>query len=80
VVYEVAGAVDPAVLAAGVGVARAAQATWNIPLALLDADPTSYEAWRAAARAAIEGLLAADGLPAGAINSGTPKHRKDDQD
>jgi len=80
VVYEVAGAVDPAVLAAGVGVARAAQATWNIPLALLDADPTSYEAWRAAARAAIEGLLAADGVPAGAINSGTPKHRKDDQD
>jgi hypothetical protein len=57
VVYEAAGTVDGAVLAAGVEEVRRARRLNEIPYALLDADPADAAAWRAAARAAIDGLL-----------------------
>jgi hypothetical protein len=65
VVHEAAGPLPPAVLARGVAVARAAHATWRIPLALLDADPRDRGAWRPAAVAAVSGLLGLS-RPAGA--------------
>jgi hypothetical protein len=58
VVYEARGSVDPAVLAGGVAVVRDAEARWRIPVALLDADPGDAGAWLAAAREAVQGLLA----------------------
>jgi uncharacterized protein YbjT (DUF2867 family) len=59
VVYEAAGTVDPAVLAGGVEEVRRAQRTNEIPYALIDADPADRAAWPAAARAAVDALLAA---------------------
>lgn len=57
VVYEAAGTVDAAVLAAGAGVVRRMAERNAIPYALLDADPADDAAWTAAARGAIDGLL-----------------------
>ena len=57
VVYEAAGTVDGAVLAAGVDEVRRARRLNEIPCALLEADPADAVAWRTAARAAIDGLL-----------------------
>ena len=57
VVYEAAGTVDGAVLAGGVEEVRRARRLNEIPYALLEADPADAAAWRAAARAAIDGLL-----------------------
>jgi len=54
VVYE-PSATDPE---GGLAIARAAHETWLIPLAILDADAAARDAWRAAATAAVEGLLA----------------------
>jgi nucleoside-diphosphate-sugar epimerase len=48
-VYEAGG---------GEAVVRHAQRTWNIPLAVIDTPPSDCDAWRAAARAAVLGLLA----------------------
>jgi hypothetical protein len=59
VVYEAAGPVDPALLAGGVEEVRRARRTNEIPFALIDADPGDRAAWPAAARAAIDTLLAA---------------------
>jgi uncharacterized protein YbjT (DUF2867 family) len=55
VVYEAVGpyAVD------GLAIARAAHATWQIPLAVLETDPADEIAWLAEANAAVNGLLAA---------------------
>jgi hypothetical protein len=56
--YEAAGSVDPALLAAGAETVRAACDYSEIPHALLDADPVEHEAWLAAALHAIDRLLA----------------------
>jgi len=58
VVYEAAGSVAAPVLADGVEIARTASRTWAIPLAVLDADPRHRDGWLAAARSAIDRLLA----------------------
>ena len=57
VVYEAGGPLPAAVLARGRAVAETAHATWRIPLATLESDPTDHDAWRAAARAAVGRLL-----------------------
>ena len=59
VVYEAAGTVPADVLAGGAAEAEHARRTNEIPYALLEADPADRAAWLAAARAAIDGLLAA---------------------
>jgi nucleoside-diphosphate-sugar epimerase len=60
VVHEAAGPLPPEVLARGRAVAEVAHATWRIPLVVLDADPARHDAWRAAAGAAVAGLLGVD--------------------
>jgi nucleoside-diphosphate-sugar epimerase len=57
-VYEAAGSVDGALLAAGAETVRAACDRSEIPHALLEADPADHEAWLAAALDAIDALLA----------------------
>jgi nucleoside-diphosphate-sugar epimerase len=57
VVYEAAGSVDPAALVRGEAVARVAHETWRIPLEYLRADPADHEAWRGAAKLAVDSLL-----------------------
>ena len=57
VVYECAGTVDAATLAGGVAELRRTCELNEIPCALLDADPAQPDAWAAAARTAIDGLL-----------------------
>ncbi len=56
--YEAAGSVDPALLAAGAETVRAACVKSEIPHALLSADPAGHDAWLVAALAAIDELLA----------------------
>jgi nucleoside-diphosphate-sugar epimerase len=60
VVHEAAGPLPPEVLARGRTIAEVAHATWRIPLVVLDADPARHDAWRAAAGAAVAGLLGVD--------------------
>jgi hypothetical protein len=60
VLYEAAGTVDRATLAAGAAELALAQTLNEIPGALLEADPRDVEAWIAGARAAIEHLLTVD--------------------
>jgi 3-hydroxyisobutyrate dehydrogenase-like beta-hydroxyacid dehydrogenase len=57
VVYEAAGTVDPATLEAGVAELRRTCELNEIPFALVTADPAAGQAWAAAARQAIDGLL-----------------------
>jgi uncharacterized protein YbjT (DUF2867 family) len=57
VVYEAAGTLEDDVLAGGVELARRAHDTWQIPLELLDTDPSECERWRADALSAVERLL-----------------------
>jgi hypothetical protein len=59
VVYEAAGTVDPAFLAAGVDEVRHARRTNEIPYALLETARSDGPAWRRDARAAIDALLTA---------------------
>jgi NAD(P)-dependent dehydrogenase (short-subunit alcohol dehydrogenase family) len=61
--YEAAGSVDPALLAAGAETVRAACGYSEIPHALLDVAPDDRAAWLAAALDAIEGLLAYERAP-----------------
>lgn len=56
--YEAAGSVEPALLARGAEMVRAACETSEIPHALLDANPSDHDAWLAAALGAIDELLA----------------------
>jgi uncharacterized protein YbjT (DUF2867 family) len=58
VVYEAAGTVDAAALRAGAAEVARARELNEIPGALLKADPSAPEGWVAAARHAIDGLLA----------------------
>ncbi|MEA2246289.1 MAG: hypothetical protein QOH46_818 [Solirubrobacteraceae bacterium] len=57
VVYEAAGTVDAAILAAGVDEVRHAQRANEIPYALVSADPADRAAWLGATRAAVDALL-----------------------
>jgi hypothetical protein len=57
-VYEAAGTVEQATLAAGAAIARSRAAFNAIPLAVLDADPGDLGAWCAQAGSAIARLLA----------------------
>jgi 3-hydroxyisobutyrate dehydrogenase-like beta-hydroxyacid dehydrogenase len=58
VVYEAAGTAGAEVLAAGVAQLRRTCERNEIPYAILDEDPARAEAWVAAARHAIGGLVA----------------------
>ena len=58
--YEAAGTVDPEALQEGELIARAARATWNIPLAVLATPPDDCAAWTREALAAVERLLAGE--------------------
>ena len=55
--HEVAGPLPPAVLARGREVALAAQATWHMPVELLETDPADHERWRRDAGAGLARLL-----------------------
>ena len=57
VIYEAAGSVAPAVLAAGAALVARAAAYNEIPHAVLDADPQDRAAWLAQARAGVARLL-----------------------
>ncbi len=57
IVYETAGTVDAATLAAGAALVRRMCELNEIPFALVDADPARPDAWVASTRAAIDGLL-----------------------
>jgi hypothetical protein len=57
-IYEAAGNVAPAVLAAGAALIAERAAYNAIPLRILDADPADHGAWSEQARAAISELLA----------------------
>ena len=56
-VYEAAGTVEPAALAAGRALISERAAYNAIPLAVLDADPLDVATWMAQARTAIDALL-----------------------
>jgi NAD(P)-dependent dehydrogenase (short-subunit alcohol dehydrogenase family) len=58
IVYEAAGTVAPEILAAGAGELRRACELNEIPFEVLTAEPADASAWAAAARAAIDRLLA----------------------
>ncbi|MGZ8633290.1 MAG: NAD(P)H-binding protein [Solirubrobacteraceae bacterium] len=60
VLYEAAGSVDSAALAAGAAELALAQRLNEIPGALLEADPRAVDAWVTGARDAIEHLLTVD--------------------
>jgi len=53
----VRGVVYEGALPQGEQVARSASQIWQIPLAILDADPRDHDAWLRAARGAVDGLL-----------------------
>jgi uncharacterized protein YbjT (DUF2867 family) len=55
--YEAAGTVDRAWLEEGEMIARAARATWNIPLAVLHTDPADCDAWLRDAADSVSRLL-----------------------
>jgi hypothetical protein len=57
VVYEAAGSVEPALLAAGAAAVREAAATWRIPAEVVRTEPTDHDAWRAEMMAAVGRLL-----------------------
>jgi uncharacterized protein YbjT (DUF2867 family) len=57
VVHESAGPLPEDVLERGRQVARAAHATWRIPLELLETDPSDHAAWQRDAVLAVSRLL-----------------------
>jgi len=57
VVYEAAGTVPASALERGRALAAHAEATWHLPIELLDVPPEPHDAWLDAARAAVAGLL-----------------------
>ena len=57
-VYEAGGSVPFEWREEGELIARAARATWNIPLEVVDTDPGQCQAWSADMAAAVERLLA----------------------
>jgi uncharacterized protein YbjT (DUF2867 family) len=57
-VYEAGGSVPFEWRQEGELIARAARATWNIPLEVVETDPADCSAWSADMQAAVERLLA----------------------
>ena len=57
VVYEAAGTVEPALLAAGASAVREAAAIWRIPVEVIETGPADHEAWLEAMTAAVGRLL-----------------------
>jgi nucleoside-diphosphate-sugar epimerase len=62
-VYEGAGTVDPAVLAEGAQIVRAASRTWHIPSEVVSADPADHDAWLPAMKESVERLLSRGTTP-----------------
>lgn len=58
-VYEAAGTVDGALLDAGAVTVRLANATWGMPVAVVEQHPDEHEAWLAAVRDGVAGVLGA---------------------
>lgn len=58
-VYETAGTVGPASLARGRELVAQANATWGMPVALIDTEPADFERWVRTAGGAVESLLRA---------------------
>jgi hypothetical protein len=58
VVCEAAGRAGEERLEGGRAIAEKARETWEIPLAFVEAEPALHDDWLAAARAAVDGLLA----------------------
>ena len=56
-VYEAAGSVDPALLAAGTAAVRDASERWRLPAEVVEADPDDHPAWLSALTAAVGRLL-----------------------
>ena len=63
VVYEAAGTVDVAVLAAGAERVRAACAYSEIPFRVVKADPSGHDEWLGAMASAVQGLLYTQEIP-----------------
>ena len=57
-VYELTGAIDPAVSMRAFAHLRAANERWRIPFEVVDGDPAQIESWRDAMVAAGEAVLA----------------------
>ena len=57
IVYEAAGTVEPALLAAGAAAVRAAAERWRMPAEVVAADPAEHAEWLAEMRAAVGRLL-----------------------
>lgn len=57
IVYESAGSLDPALLAAGARAVRDASATWRMPAEVVDVSPSDHPAWLAGMGAAVGRLL-----------------------
>jgi nucleoside-diphosphate-sugar epimerase len=60
VVYEAAGAADPAVLERGAAIVRAAATTYRMPAEVVDSHPAGHDEWLAAMRAAVGRVLLDD--------------------
>jgi nucleoside-diphosphate-sugar epimerase len=56
-VYEAAGSVDPRLLDAGGAIARAAGATFRIPVTVVEEPPEDHDRWRRAMISAVDRLL-----------------------
>ena len=70
-VYEAAGALDDAVLAAGHAIVAEAARTWEIPVRTLETPPQDGDAWLRDARGAVIELLAAPHGPGDPTPSAT---------
>ena len=57
--YEAAGSVEPGLLDAGGAIARAAEATFRMPVAVVEEAPGDHERWLGAMMSAVDGLLVA---------------------
>jgi uncharacterized protein YbjT (DUF2867 family) len=57
-VYEAAGSLAPGLLREGAAAVRRASLIWQMPAAIVDADPSDLFAWRAAMVAGVEQILA----------------------
>jgi hypothetical protein len=56
-VYEAAGSLDPALLAAGAEAVRDASERWRLPAEVVEADPADHASWLSATTAAVARLL-----------------------
>lgn len=57
VIYEAAGTLDAELLREGAAAVRTASATWEMPAAIVETDPSDRDAWRAAMLAGVEEVL-----------------------